>query len=229
MKKFFLKAILWGTATIILTFIIGLIINIYVIFFARPFVIFSTHEIPKLDNKPVALVLGAQVYGTTVSRVLQDRLEAAIDFYNTSSAQALLLSGDHGKKWYDEVNAMRTYVVQNYPQINKNRVFLDHAGFDTYDSMYRARDVFLIKSMVIFTQEFHSYRAAYIARKLGLNAYCFAISENSYPKNLQRFWQFREFFARIKAFFETLIKRNPHFLGEPIPITESSSKTWDSL
>ena len=117
----------------------------------------------------VAIVLGARVFNDgTPSSMLADRLETAIKLYKLGKVHKLLLSGDHGRKNYDEVNAMLKYVVAR--GVPTEDVFTDHAGFDTYDTMYRARDVFQVHSAIIVTQRFHLARAVYTARKLGLEA-----------------------------------------------------------
>jgi SanA protein len=210
-------------------FILTLGINIYMSAYADKYIISSFNDLPEPKGSQgwTCLVLGAQVSGTTLSPVLKDRVEAGANAFLNNYAQNLLLSGDHGKKWYDEVNAMRVYIIDNYAFFDKNRIFLDHAGFDTYDSIRRAQKIFCAENLIIISQDFHTTRAVYIARKLGINAYAYAVDQSKYSKKRQFAWAFREYFARIKAFFDTMIRRDPQYLGSKIPITGSGLSTWD--
>jgi SanA protein len=104
---------------------------------------------------------------------------------------------------------------------------MDHAGFKTYDSMYRARDVFEVKDLLIVTQEFHIGRAVYLARSLGLDAAGYAVNQDRFAKRGLRYWQSREFLARVKAFFLVMFKAKPRYLGAAIPITGDGRATWE--
>ena len=138
-----------------------------------------------------------------------------------------MISGDLSKKNYDEVGTAKKYAEIRY-NYNKNLLFLDHAGFNTYATMYRARDVFCIEDAVITTQEFHIYRSVYIARKLGLNAAGYiSPAKNPFKLSVRLNWQIRESLARVKAFFYCIFLPKPKFLGEQIPITGNGSETWD--
>ena len=135
-------------------------------------------EAIKLESVDAILVLGCKVNGTNPSMMLGNRLDMGIKLYNGMNTK-LLLSGDHGTKEYDEVNAMRDYVLEQ--DIDTHNVFLDHAGFSTYDSMYRAKEVFGIKKVIVVTQRYHLYRSLYIANKLGIEAYGVAADDIPYP------------------------------------------------
>ena len=102
---------------------------------------------------------------------------------------------------------------------------MDHAGFSTYESMYRARDVFKVEKVLIVTQTYHIYRAVYDARKLGLDAYGYKAERLEYPliNNL------REAAARVKDFVWCIFKPEPTYLGEAIPISASGSLTDDRI
>ncbi len=164
----------------------------------------------------VAIVLGARVYSDgTPSPMLGDRLQTAVDLYKTGKVQKLLLSGDHGTKTYDEVNAMLEYCTDR--GVPEQDVFTDHAGFDTYDTMYRARDVFKVTDCLVVTQGFHVPRAVYTARALGLDATGVVADLQKY----QNEWRFstREWLARIKAVFQLHVTHpKPTYLGPAIPI-----------
>ena len=190
---------------------------------------FSKQYIKNADDECLAgadciLVLGARVwrYGQP-SHILEHRIMTGIDLYRAGIDPVLLMSGDHGRKNYDEVKAMKQYAVER--NIPADRVFTDHAGFSTYDSCYRARDVFCAKKVVIVTQHYHLYRALYIAHCLGLEAYGVASDRRFIYGEKRR--QIREFFARIKAVGAVLIKASPRYLGEQIPIQTSSGSATD--
>ena len=104
------------------------------------------------------LVLGAKVNSNgTLSHMLEDRMSTGVDLYQSGAGKKILASGDHGRDSYDEVNHMKQYAVGR--GVDPDDVFLDHAGFSTYESMYRARDVFEVKSAIVVTQKYHLYRA----------------------------------------------------------------------
>jgi len=120
----------------------------------------SIEEAPAAD---AAIVLGAKVFKSgALSQVLADRMDTGIELYQKGKVKKLLLTGDHGQTSYDEVNAMRRYALER--GVPDEDIFMDHAGFSTYDSMYRARDVFMVRKAIIVTQEFHLSRALFIAR-----------------------------------------------------------------
>ncbi|MCL2472801.1 MAG: YdcF family protein, partial [Treponema sp.] len=179
-----------------------------------------------LPSRTVVMVLGSQIRGTKLSPVLQDRVVAGIDMMKNHKGKKLLLSGDHGERYYDEVNAMRLYVLANAPSIQEEDIFMDHAGFSTWDSMYRARDVFEVRDLLIVTQKFHISRAVCIARSLGLNAVGYSIDQDRFSGRSLRYWQFREYFARVKAFLSIMLKPKPRYLGDKIPITGDGRATW---
>lgn len=198
------------------------IINAAVTTYADKY-IFSIDDIAQ--KAECVLVPGAKVYGDeSLSPVLQDRVDYAISLYEAEKADKILFSGDHGQKDYDEVNSMMDYAVEK--GVPEEDIFLDHAGFSTYESIYRARDIFQISNLIIVTQEFHLSRAVYIARKLGLEAY----GVNSDPRRYanEKSDAFRESFARVKDFFYVnVFLPEPKYLGEAIPIFGDSSETHD--
>ncbi len=164
----------------------------------------------------VAIVLGARVYESGVpSPMLKDRLDTAVALYRLGKVEKLLLSGDHGHKSYDEVNAMLAYVVaQGLPDED---VFTDHAGFSTYDTMYRARDVFKVTTALVVTQRFHLSRAVYTGRELGLDATGVVADLQAYSS--ERRFAIRDWLAQVKAFFQLHVTHpKPRFLGPAHPI-----------
>ncbi|MGB4501591.1 MAG: ElyC/SanA/YdcF family protein, partial [Dethiobacteria bacterium] len=149
------------------------------------------------------LVLGAGVRDNgRPSPMLVDRLLQGIELYNNGFSDRLLMSGDHGRKEYDEVNVMKQFAIDR--GIASEHVFMDHAGFSTYESLYRARDIFETERIIIVTQKYHIYRALYIADKLGLEAYGVASDPRRYAG--QNIRDLREIAARVKDYFTVIIK-----------------------
>lgn len=194
-------------------------INAYMIFYANKYIL--NEEDLKSEDFDCIMVLGAGLWGGEPSPMLQERLDFGLIAYETECSEKLLMSGDHGRKEYDEVNKMKEVAVQN--GVPADNVFMDHAGFSTYESMYRARDVFQVEKMVIVTQEYHLYRAVYNARKLGIDAYGFAADRLEYPI----YNDVREALARLKDFFYCIVEPEPTYLGEVIPISANGSLTDD--
>ncbi len=181
------------------------------------------------ENVPegeAVLVLGAYVEPDgDVSWMLQDRLQVAYEVYEKGKAPKILVSGDHGRKDYDEVNAMKSFIMDK--GVPGEEIFMDHAGFSTYESIYRARDIFQIKRVIIVTQRYHLLRAVFIARSLGLEAYGVAADLHNYG-DVMGPYQIREMAARNKDFVNArILKPKPTFLGEAIPVTGSGSTTDD--
>ena len=169
------------------------------------------------------LILGAGVWGKSPSPMLEDRLQEGINLYNEGKCKKLLMSGDHTKADYDEVNVMKKFAMDR--EVLSSDIFMDHAGVSTYDSIYRAKEIFGVKKLIIVTQEYHLYRALYIAKTLGLDAYGVKSNPREYAGQSMR--NLREIIARDKDFFMCLIKPNPKFLGNKIPITGNGDETND--
>ena len=139
------------------------------------------------------------------------------------AADRLLMSGDHGRADYDEVNAMKKFAVDR--GIESGAVFMDHAGFSTYESVFRAKEVFKAKKVILVTQEYHLYRALYVAKALGLDAY--GVSADLQPYAGQKYYEAREILARVKDFFTSIFKPLPTYLGEAIPVDGDGNITND--
>ncbi|OQB24783.1 MAG: vancomycin high temperature exclusion protein [Firmicutes bacterium ADurb.Bin182] len=198
------------------------VINGLMIVSAKPYIL-SPSEAEGLGADCI-LVLGARVWSSgTLSAMLEDRVLQGIRLYEAGVSERLLMSGDHGRKNYDEVNHMKQYAVDK--GVKPEHVFMDHAGFSTYESMYRARDIFKAEKIVIVTQEFHIYRAVYVARALGIDAYGVPTEPRIY-KN-EAYNGFREFLARVKDFIMVILGPEPTYLGEAIPISGSGTLTDD--
>ena len=186
--------------------------------------ILSQEEATALENVDCILVLGCLVHDSgRPSDMLSDRLRRGVALYEAGAAPKLLMSGDHGREDYDEVDAMKRYAVD--AGIPSEDVFMDHAGFSTYESLYRARDVFQAQKILIVTQEYHLYRALHIAKRLGLEAYGVASDYHTYWGQSAR--DVREILARVKDWAVCIFKPLPTYLGEPIPITGNGELTHD--
>ena len=162
------------------------------------------------------LVLGASVTSDGVpSPILQDRLDTAIDLYNKGVAPKLLLSGDNGPMVYNEVKAMPNYALE--AGVDENDIYLDHAGFSTYESIYRAKYIFKVDSMIVVTQTYHLYRSLYGCRRMGITAMGAAADQYTYAGQEKR--EIREVLARDKDFVKWIFKPQPTFLGDAVPIS----------
>ena len=186
--------------------------------------ILTVEQAAQLENVDCIIVLGCQVRSDgSLSHMLQDRLEKALAVYNTGASPKLLMSGDHGQKEYDEVNAMKRFAVEN--GVPSENVFMDHAGFSTYESIYRAKEIFGADKVIVVTQEYHLYRSLYIAEKFGVEAYGVAADQNTYAGQTMR--DLREILARCKDWAKCIFKPEPTFLGEPIPVSGNGNLTND--
>ena len=194
-------------------------INAYMISYVSDYIL--TEEDLEKQNFDCVMILGAGLWDGDPSPMLQERLDFGLIAYETGCTEKMLMSGDHGRKEYDEVNRMKDVAIEN--GVSADNVFMDHAGFSTYESMYRARDVFQVEKMVIVTQKYHLYRTVYDARKLGIDAYGFAAERLNYPF----YNDVREALARTKDFFYCIIQPKPTYLGDPISIHANGSLTDD--
>lgn len=225
-KKIFRKMFFLSVKYFLLILLITFAINRYMISFSKKYIYKSVENIPQ---RYAVIVPGARVYSNNISYVVRDRVEGAAECIKKNKAQRVLISGDHGRKNYDEVNQMRKYMQKIY-DIDKEIIFMDHAGFSTYETMYRARDIFCVDGAIIVTQEFHTVRSVYIARKLGLDVVAYEAPElNPFSKRIHTSWNLREYFARVKSFFLVACYAKPTYLGEKIPITGSAFASWDVI
>jgi len=211
--------------TTALFFVFGLLI--FVLINLKVFIEAKSYMYADVDSIPgsyTALVLGASVYSSgRPSIILADRLDKAIELYEHNKIKRFLVSGDHSTATYDEVNNMKYYLLQR--GIPDSVIFTDYAGFDTYNSIARAKDIFQVDSLIIVTQKFHLRRAIYIAKNKGLYVNGYIADKQGYTG--MPYLYFRESFANIKAFFEVLFGVNPYYGGDKIPIKGSSRLSAD--
>lgn len=174
-------------------------------------------------NYDCIIVLGAGVYSNgTPTKILQDRLDRGIELYRVGAAPKLLLSGDNGKVNYDEVKVMKDYCLKL--GVPAEDLFQDHAGFSTYESIYRAQAVFGVKRLLVVTQKYHEGRAIYIAKRMGMEVNGVSAIEKPYNGDERR--EVREFFAREKDFVQCIFKIKPTYLGDKIDIKGDGRVTW---
>ena len=184
----------------------------------------TAEEAAELTDVDCILVLGCLVRSDgSLSSMLRDRLVRGVELYELGAAPKLLMSGDHGRKDYDEVNTMKSYAIGE--GIPSSDVFMDHAGFSTYESMYRAKEVFAADKIIIVSQKYHLYRALYIADKLRLEAYGVAADGDNYGGQTYR--EIREILARVKDAVYTVFKPKPTYLGDVIPVSGNGDLTND--
>ena len=169
------------------------------------------------------VVLGAGIWGDKPSPMLEDRLLQAIDLYQNNVSSKIIMSGDHGKQDYDEVNTMKNFAIDK--GVPSESIFMDHAGFSSYESIYRAKEIFGAKKIVIVTQKYHLYRALYIANQLGIEAYGVGADPRQYVGATYR--ELREILARNKDFFKCIFKPEPTYLGDTIPVSGNGDITND--
>lgn len=204
--------------------IYALSVNAYVVNSTKDNIL-TPEQSAELEDVDCILVLGAGVHGTTLSHMLEDRVKTGIKLYELGSAPKILMSGDHGQEDYDEVNAMKDYAKEQ--GVPSEDIFMDHAGFSTYESMYRVRDIFGAKKIIIISQEYHLHRAIYIAEYLGLEAYGVDSQLRPYAVDTNIYNTIREFLARNKDFLYVRFEPEPTYLGESIPINGNGDITND--
>lgn len=215
--------VLLGLAVLGLAAVLGINVHVKSVAGSR---ILTSDQAAELEDVDCILVLGCLVKGNGApSDMLSDRLTRGIELYQLGVAPKLLMSGDHGRLDYDEVSAMKRCAVD--AGIPSSDVFMDHAGFSTYESIYRAMAIFQAKKIIIVTQEYHLYRAIYIAEQLGLEAYGVASDYHTYWNQSAR--DFREVLARVKDFGTCIFKPEPTYLGEVIPISGDGNLTNDEF
>ena len=216
------KVIKYLIILVVIFILIILGINSYVKISTRKQII-NKDEYSKLYDIDCIIVLGAGIWGDKPSPMLEDRLLEGINLYENNVSNKILMSGDHSREEYDEVNIMKNYAIEK--GIPSENIFMDHAGLSTYESIYRAKEIFKAKKVVIVTQKYHLYRALYIANKLELEAYGVNSDPRQYVGTTYR--ELREILARDKDFIKCIFKPEPTYLGESIPVSGNGDITND--
>ena len=211
---------------LIILIVIGILtvlsINFYVVLSTKK-QITNLSELKNKNDYDCIIVLGAGIWGDKPSPMLQDRLDEAIKLYEEGKAPKIIMSGDNGQEGYDEVNVMKDYAIEK--GIPSEDIFMDHAGFSTYESIYRAKEIFQVKKAIIVTQKYHLYRALYIANKLDLDVIGVGADPRTYSGQIFR--EAREILARNKDFVQVIFKIKPTYLGETIPVSGDGNITND--
>lgn len=168
------------------------------------------------------VVLGASVMPDgTPSDILKSRLDQGIALYFAGAAPKIIVSGDNGTESYNECWAMKRYAISR--GVPSEDVFCDHAGFSTYETMYRAHHVFGAERVVIATQTYHLYRAIFDAKGVGMEAV--GVSEDDRAYVSQHWYDLREIPARTKDFLQVLFSVPSTFVGDPISLDQSGDVT----
>lgn len=219
MKK---KIIIGIVSLLVLGIVLVFGINFYVKLSTKKQII-TVAKIGQLNDVDCILILGAGVWGDKPSPMLKDRLDKGIELYKSGVAPKIIMSGDHGREDYDEVNLMKNYAIEE--GVPSEDIFMDHAGFSTYDSIYRAKEVFQVKKMVVVSQKFHLYRALYISNALDVEAYGVMAEPKKYSGQFYR--ELREILARDKDFVKSILKPKSTYVGESIPVSGNGDETND--
>lgn len=183
--------------------------------------IFTADTFKNDEKADCILILGAGVKDGKPKPMLRDRLLTGIELYKSGAAEKIIMSGDHGRADYDEVNVMRAFALEQ--GVSAEDIFLDHAGFSTYDSVYRAKNIFGAENIIIVSQKYHLYRALYISEKLDVKAAGVSADLNTYGGQLKR--DIREIIARDKDFFKCIVKPEAEIMGDKIPLDSDGSIT----
>lgn len=217
------RLIKWGILMVLILTIIIFGINFYVKISTNKLIINSDSK--KLDNSDCVLVLGAGIWDNEPSPMLKDRLDVAIGLYNDKKVSKIIMSGDHTKENYDEVNVMKKYAIDR--GVKSEDIFMDHAGVSTYDSIYRAKNIFKANKIIIVTQKYHLYRSLYIAKRLNIEAYGVQATQKKYSGDFAR--EVREILARDKDFIKSMFKPKSKYLGSAIPVSGNGDNTNDKI
>ena len=185
--------------------------------------IVSEEQASQIENVDCILILGAGIWGDKPSHMLEDRLLQGIELYKQGVAPKIIMSGDHTRKDYDEVNVMKNFAIEH--GVPSEDIFMDHAGISTYDSMYRAKEIFGANKIIVVTQKYHLYRALYVANSLGIECYGIGADPRLYVGQTYR--ELREILARDKDFIKCIFKPKSTFLGDTISVNGNGDITND--
>lgn len=204
-KIFVILFILWISSI--------LLINLYVLSFSKSKIITTT----SIDlDYGVWIVFGAKVKDNwTPSDILKDRLKVTYDAYSNNLVSKIIVSWDNSRTDYDETTAMRDYLIELW--VNKDDIYMDYAWFDTYDTLYRAKDIFWVEKAVLFTQTFHLKRALYISNRIWIDSIWVSTDLRDYIYS--DYYNRREALARVKAFLNVeILKSKPKYLWDKIDL-----------
>ena len=185
------------------------------------------HDDDNIPTREVAIVLGARVMPDgEPSTSLRDRLFVAKELYRRGKVKKILVTGDHGTRGYNEVRAMYAWLRER--GVPASKIYVDHAGLRTLDSMRRAAEVFKVEDAIICTQEFHLARSLFLAESYGIDAVGVLADQRIYAKRKAN--RQREFIARVVAFVDVhVLDRQPRHWGDEIPITGPAQSSHDKV
>ena len=207
---------------VVIVILIVLAINFYVKLSTKKQII-ENNDYSNLEDIDCIIILGAGIWGDKPSPMLEDRLLEGISLYENNVSKKIIMSGDHGREEYDEVNIMKKFAIEK--SVPSEDIFMDHAGFSSYESIYRTKEIFGANKIVIVTQKYHLYRALYIANQLGIEAYGVGADPRQYVGATYR--ELREILARNKDFVKCIFKPEPTYLGDTIPVSGNGDITND--
>ena len=219
MWKIFLK---WTWRIIRILVLLGLLIVFLPRIITSIHAAFRTYSVEQVSADRVAIVFGAGLrWDGSPTAVLRDRVNTAVELYFAGKVEKLLMSGDNSYIDYNEPEAMRQYALSlGVPQ---EAIVLDYAGRRTYDTCYRAKAIFGVESAILVTQNFHLSRALFTCSALGLKAQGVEANNYYYLKRSRLYWNIREQFATVGAFWDVYFKKPLPILGEPEPIFPTGS------
>lgn len=210
------KKILWMFLVILLVSVLSIVMASFRINKSTDNRVFN--DVSQLPVNKVGLLLGTSKLLRTgePNQYFSNRILAANQLYRAGKIQYIVISGDNGRQGYNEPLEMKNELLKM--GVPAKKIYLDYAGFRTYDSVYRLRDIFSQKRFTVISQEFHNRRAIYIAKALGLEAFGYNATDVDAYNGFKT--QLREKFARVKVFIDLLVNNKPKFLGEKIVIGE---------
>lgn len=221
-KKFLKMAFFALACFAVLCLLVVLVVNVVVCASGKAYILTPDELAEEGQFFDCILVLGAGVKADgTPSDMLRDRLDVGVELYELNVSDRLLMSGDHMQLDYDEVGVMKRFAVD--AGVPSEHVFLDHAGLSTYDSLYRVAKLYGVKKVLIVTQEYHLYRALYIARSLGMEAY--GISASLRPYRAQVVRDVREVAARVKDVLLCIGQPPSTYLGASVDLSGNGNDT----
>lgn len=174
------------------------------------------NNVESVPYNKVGLLLGTAKFLSSgyINYYYQYRIDAAVQLYKARKISYVVISGDNSRPDYNEPELMRTDLIAQ--GVDSTHIYLDYAGFRTFDSMVRLREIFGQRSATIISQPFHNERALYIASKEGITAVGFNARDVNANAGFKV--QAREKLARTKVFLDYLFGNSPKFLGEKISI-----------
>ncbi|MBN1450937.1 MAG: YdcF family protein [Anaerolineales bacterium] len=214
MWKTFLK---WTWRIIRTLLLLGLLVLFLPRLITSIYAVFRTFSVEDVSTERVAIVFGAGLRRDgSPTAVLRDRVETAAQLYFDGKVEKLLMSGDNRFVDYNEPEAMRLHALSL--GVPDEAIVLDYAGRRTYDTCYRARAIFGVESAILVTQDFHLPRALFTCNALGVKATGVGANNFYYLKRSRLYWNTRELFATVGAFWDVYFKKPLPVLGEPEPI-----------